>query len=236
MGTMKQFASRHDLSSGKLCTNILDRHRETIRVQKPHVAVGNLIRIVDATLALSNKQGFHATTLRDLARASELSMGALYSYFDSKETLLMMVLGEVSTAVNEVLGNPPAEVQRDPVDNLGWLIENHIYLTEAMLPWFVFAYLEAKSFPKVARDVATNSELQTEKMFADVLARGARTGSFVTDDPLLTASLIKPLLQDWYVKRSKYRRRDVSPEAFVHMVTDFVGTAIQMRQPVRAAS
>lgn len=236
MGTMKQFAGRYDLSTKALCTRILERHRETIRVQKPHIAVGNLVRIVDATLSLSNKQGFHATTLRDLARASELSMGALYSYFDSKETLLLMVLGEVSTVVNEILGHPPAEAMRDPYDYLVWLIENHIYLTEAMLPWFVFAYLEAKSFPKTAREVATNSELQTERMFADALESGARIGRFEVQDPLMTAALIKPLLQDWYVKRSKYRRRDVTPEAFARLVSDFVATAIQLKQAVRVAS
>ena len=236
MGTMKQFSGRHDLSSKSLCTRILERHRETIRVQKPSIAVGNLVRIVDATLSLSNKQGFHATTLRDLARASGLSMGALYSYFDSKETLLLMVLGEVSTVVNEILGQPPSEVQHDPHDHLVWLIENHVFLTEAMLPWFVFAYLEAKSFPKTAREVATNSELKTERMFADALQEGARRGRFTVADPLMTAALVKPLLQDWYIKRGKYRRRDVSPEIFVRLVTDFVATAIQLKEPVRVAS
>ena len=35
-------------------------------MQKPHVAVANLARIVEATLTLSNRQGFHATSLRDL--------------------------------------------------------------------------------------------------------------------------------------------------------------------------
>jgi hypothetical protein len=33
---------------------------------------------------------------------------------------------------------------------------------------------------------------------------------FVVDDVELTASLIKPMLQDWYVKRAKYRRRGVT--------------------------
>jgi len=34
--------------------------------------------------------------------------------------------------------------------------------------------------------------------------------------------LIKPLLQDWYVKRWKYQHRNVSVESYVAHVTDLV--------------
>ena len=32
------------------------------------------------------------------------------------------------------------------------------------------------------------------------------------------AALIKPLLQDWYVKRAKYRRRKVNIDSYIEMV------------------
>ncbi len=42
----------------------------------------------------------------------------------------------------------------------------------------------------------------------------------------LPASLIKPLLQDWYVKRAKYRRRGTSIEAYINAVGIFVDAAL----------
>ena len=51
------------------CARILKRHRAAIRVQKADVAIANLARIIDATLKLSNKKGFHATSLRELAKS-----------------------------------------------------------------------------------------------------------------------------------------------------------------------
>ena len=42
-------------------------------------------------------------SLRDLSRASGVSMGGLYAYFDSKTTLLNMILSEVTAAVQRVL-------------------------------------------------------------------------------------------------------------------------------------
>jgi len=215
-----------DHSTEALCAHILARHRDTIRVQKPHIAIANLARIIEATLRLSNKQGFHATTLRDLAQASGLSMGALYSYFGSKEALLGMILGEVSAAAIEAMAEPPMEVRADPREHLRWLIAAHIRLTEAMQPWFVFAYMEAKSFPAEARKMAVDSEAATEQIFSDVLRAGVAQGRFHVSSIELTAALIKPLVQDWYIKRSKYRKRGISIEQYIDSVSGLIEGAI----------
>lgn len=215
-----------DYTIEMLCARILDRHRDTIRVRKPHIAVANLARIIEATLKLSNKQGFHATSLRDLARASGLSMGGLYSYFSSKDALLGMILVEVSAAVGEALASPPEAICSDPRSHLHWLIESHIRLTETMQPWFVFAYMEAKSFPAAARKMAVDSEAATEQLFGAVLRAGVEAGRFHVPSIELTAALIKPLLQDWYVKRSKYRRRGITIEQYIDAVCGLIDKAI----------
>jgi AcrR family transcriptional regulator len=218
------------------CARILERHRTVIRVQKADVAVVNLARIIDATLKLSNKKGFHATSLRELAKASGLSMGALYSYFDNKATLLSMILREVGSTAVEVLKAPPHDLIDDPRAHLAWAIDTHIRLSEAMQPWFVFSFMEAKSFPPAERKIAIDSEAATEDIFAQVVARGVAAGEFIVDEAGLTASLIKPLLQDWYVKRRKYRRRGTSIETYIASVTRFVEAALSAKatQGVRA--
>lgn len=237
MASLREFQDRYDLSMEALCRRILDRHQATIRVKKPAVAVANLARIVETTLTLANRKGFHSTSLRDLAEQSGLSMGALYAYFDSKDTLLLMILGQVVGAVEEVLERPSAgpapalapDPAADPVARLRWLVETHVYLTETMHPWFVFAYMEAKAFPREGRELAVASELATERLIADTLAEGVRAGRFRVDDVTMTAALIKPLLQDWYVKRAKHRRRGLTPERYARAVTGFVETAIGLQ-------
>jgi len=227
--SLKAFQSEFDFSVEAICTRMLDRHRGTIRTQKPHIAVAKLARIIQTTLILSNRKGFHSMSLRELATASGLSMGALYAYFDSKDTLLMMILGEVSSAVSATLGNPPASLAEHPVHRLRWLLETHVYLTEVMQPWFLFAYMEAKAFPKEGREKARRSELATEALIADALEDANRRKQVCVLNVELTAALIKPLLQDWYVKRGKYRRRGVSPEQYVEAVTNFVESAVSLR-------
>jgi AcrR family transcriptional regulator len=218
--------TREPYSTEAICGRILERHRNSISVRKAHVATANLARIIDAVLWLSSRQGFHETTLRDLAEATGLSMGGLYSYFDNKNTLLVMILTEVAETAEAVLGNPPEGLPQEPANHLRWLIETHIRLTEAMQPWFVFAYMEAKGFPAPARRIATEGELATERLFSAVLERGVAQGVFAVDDVDLTASLIKPLLQDWYVKRAKYRKRGTAIGSYIAGVTAFVESAV----------
>lgn len=213
------------ITTETLCANILDRHRDTIVVKKPAFAMRKLSLIVTAALELSNEKGFQAMSLRDLSEKSGVSMGGLYAYFDSKTTLLKMILTEVTVQVQSAMSDAPPEIVADPVRHLDWLIETHIQLTEAMLPWFTFAFMEAKNFPAAERRMATDSEEQTEQFFADTISRGVATGVFRSDTSPLLASLIKPLLQDWYVKRSKYRRRKVKIKTYVETIKQTVHDA-----------
>lgn len=220
---------QQDYSTEAICERLLQRHRGSVSVQKPHLAVANLSRIIQSTLKLSNRQGFHAMSLRELATTAGLSMGGLYSYFDNKQTLLLMILDAVSTSAQDVLNDAPEGIADNPARHLDWLIGTHIQLTEIMQPWFVFVFMEAKAFPEPAKRIAIASEAATEAILADVLRRGVASGAFAIDDVALTAAIIKPLLQDWYVKRAKYRKAGISAGQYAGRVSGFVSAAITPR-------
>lgn len=235
-GASEPLRSRVDLGMDMLATRIVARHPETIKIKKLHVAVRNLGRILDSALTLSNRTGFHAMSLRDLSEHSGVSMGALYTYFDSKETLLAMILHTVAEVVEETLVAPLAASSDTPAERLRWLLARHVQLTEAMLPWFVFVYMEAKAFPAEAKAAVRSYERSTEALIESVLADGKKSGAFAIGDPAMTATLIKPLIQDWYVKRAKYRRRGVTPDGYAKATIDFVEAAILARSPRRQAA
>jgi AcrR family transcriptional regulator len=225
MTSLKAFLSENDLSIPALCSEIFERHQDTISVKRRHVAVAKLARIISAVLSISNERGFRAMSLRDLAKEANLSMGALYAYFDSKETLLMMILREVHAVVLRVLQVPP-ELADDPVQRLRWLIRTHVYLTEAMHSWFIFSFMEVRAFDEQARKFILDSEVVSESLFFDALDEGKRKGVFEIDNVQITSALIKPMLQDWYIKRWKHRRRKITPEGYADFLTSFIEAAI----------
>jgi len=117
----KSLVRQHGLTHREMCEEIFDRHADTIRVNRKAVAVANLDRIIAATLSVSNRRGFRAMSVRDLANETGMSMGGLYAYFESKETLLMMIVGQVRAVTERVLVLP-TDLHHEPAERLRWLL------------------------------------------------------------------------------------------------------------------
>lgn len=52
------------------------------------------LRVVDEAARLFSERGYHAASVRDIAAACGMTVGAIYSHFDSKEELLVAVYDE----------------------------------------------------------------------------------------------------------------------------------------------
>jgi AcrR family transcriptional regulator len=195
-------------------------NRETIKIKKEGVAVKNLVKILNAALNLSNEKGFAAMSLRDLSAAEGLSMGALYTYFTSKEELLHMIQRQ-SNVVAQVLLDQIKGID-NPRMKLRRVIQAHLYLSEVMQQWFYFAYMEAKNLAKEEQKKAIESELLTEKILIDIMKEGQEKGVFKAANIELTGAVIKAMLQDWYLKRWKYARRKVTVEKYAAFLVDLI--------------
>jgi AcrR family transcriptional regulator len=219
--TYAEFQKQIKISRQQICREVFVENRDSIRVKKENTVVKNLERIFSATLKISNKKGFQAMSMRDLGRETKMSMGALYSYFSSKEDLLAMLQHQRRTITRRILeGSIGGE--SDPAAKLRAAILTHLYLSEVMQPWFYFSYMEAKNLSREEQERAVASELYTEKLFADILKQGQSRGCFLPRDPQLTASIIKAMLQDWYLKRSKYRKRNLSVDQYAKFLLQFL--------------
>jgi AcrR family transcriptional regulator len=233
MTSYSEFKRQIDALRSEICREIYQQNKDRIRVKKEEVAVARLTAVFDGTLEISNRLGFQAMSVRDLSERTGISMGALYAYIESKDKLLDMILSMGGLATARVMAAAPEDLP-DARARLRWLLRAHLYLTEAMQPWFYFSYMETKYFDRQARQLAMERELASEQFFADCLRDGTAQGLFQDRDPALTAALIKPLLQDWYLKRWKYRRRKLSVEAYADALIAFVEAAV-LRQPAVAA-
>jgi AcrR family transcriptional regulator len=219
--TYAEFQKEIKISKPDICREVYANHRNSIRVKKENTVVKNLERIFSATLKISNKKGFQAMSMRDLGRETNLSMGALYSYFTSKEDLLAMLQDQRRTITKRIL-EACIEQESDPAAKLRAAILAHLYLSEAMQPWFYFSYMEAKNLSRVEQDLAVASEIYTENLLAEILRQGQSRGCFLPREPQLTASVIKAMLQDWYLKRRKYHIKKISVDQYADFILQFV--------------
>ncbi|MBU1398878.1 MAG: TetR/AcrR family transcriptional regulator [Proteobacteria bacterium] len=203
------------------CNEDFLENRRNIRIKKESTVAKNLEKIFDATLKISNNKGFQAMTMRDLSREAGLSMGALYSYFSCKEDLLKRLQSQRRSVTKRILEE---YINRETgiVDKLRTAIRIHLYLSEAMQPWFYFSYMETKNISGPEQAKAIESELYTEKIFEQILNEGEKARVFIHKNNQLTASIIKAMLQDWYLKRWKYAKRNISVEKYAKYLISII--------------
>jgi AcrR family transcriptional regulator len=226
----RDFQASIDISREHLYREIYQANRGQIQVKKEETVIRNLSRIFDAALKISNEKGFQAMSMRDFSKETGLSMGALYAYFGSKDDLLDMILRQGRQLVLRILDQHIHPIG-NPVQKLETAIRTHLYLSEALQPWFYFSFMEAKNMSPREKEKTVASELYTDQLFADILKEGQEAGLFTPRDRQQSAGGIKALLQDWYVKRWKYARRKTAVDQYADFIVDFVMAYHLVRRP-----
>ncbi len=88
------------------------------------------------------EQGFHGTSMRDLARASGMSLAGMYYYVRSKPELLFLIQDRCFSAVLAGAQEAVAE-KSDPAERLHAFIRHHIrFFTEHMAEMKVLSHEE----------------------------------------------------------------------------------------------
>lgn len=221
--SFESFMQTLNLSKQDIYQSSFDEKQQVRRIRKKKTIIKNLDKIFGSVLKISNKKGFKAMSMRDLSLESGLSMGALYNYFSGKDDLLEMLQHQQRSITGKLLEERIAAVS-SPRDKLKAAIYTHLYLSEALQPWFYFSFMEAKNLTGAEKEKTVASERATEKLFFDILTDGQAQEAFHPHEPRLGASLIKAMLQDWYLKRGKYANRAISVDQYADYVYRFVET------------
>ncbi|WP_328190187.1 TetR/AcrR family transcriptional regulator [Marinobacter sp. OP 3.4] len=217
------FKAELALSKEEICRELYQENTDRIRIKKEGTATRNLARIIDSTLRLANSKGFHAMTLRDLCADSGLSMGGLYAYIRNKDDLIHLIQSHGFKLTRRTVLHYINGID-DPMSKLSQAIRAHVFLSELIRPWFYFSFMEAKSLPAVEKQNAIATEREIETIFCNVISEGIERGVFREINARLLSSLIKAMLQDWYLKRRKYRDQGVSVEDYANQLNDLLKT------------
>jgi AcrR family transcriptional regulator len=112
------------------------------------------------------EKNYHSTTMRDISRATNISLAGLYHYCKSKEELLFLIQDNCFGRVLERLEERLREVE-DPLSKLRIFIENHLSFFAANMAEMKVLSHEAES---LAGDLHTH--VSTKKDRYTKLARG----------------------------------------------------------------
>ncbi len=117
-------------------------------------------------MRLFAEKGFQATTIAEIARASEANAGSVYFFFQTKQEILLAVLDAYCQGIERMLLQPTWESVTDPIDRIFALLERYrsfLLETECRYgcPIGILALELHEPDPPVQRMLAANFERWT---------------------------------------------------------------------------
>jgi len=217
----KEFKKLYSASGRDISRAVFLKNQEVMRIKREETAVTNLDKIFAAVFSITYNKGYQAMSMRDLSLKTGMSLGALYAYFPGKDDLLAIMQTQARAMVKGTL-EEFAQAHENPLEKLRAVIKAHIFLSELFRPWFYFTFMEARNLTPQGFEAVKSIEEHTQKILSDILVQGEETGLFKSGNHALTACMIKAMQQEWYLKRWKYTKQNITVDQFTDHVLEMV--------------
>jgi TetR/AcrR family acrAB operon transcriptional repressor len=145
-------------------------------------------KLLSAALRVFSQNGYAASRLEDIAQAAQVTRGAIYHHFGSKEKLYIELVHHYEAGINQVAqeimdegGTPRTILQRLLVRLFEYLEENDDY--RAVVELSVNKVEITKELEELTRQIILGRRILI-RYFADLLRQGMDAGEFRADLPV----------------------------------------------------
>ena len=165
-----------------------------------------LEHILRTSARIFAEKSYHSTSMRDIARATGVSLAGLYHYCKSKEELLFLIQDHCFAMVRERLEERIKDVD-DPIEKLHIFIDNHLSFFAANMAEMKVLSHEAESLEgELHRHVSTKKEGYAKlarKILREIQGQSAVESGF--DVTAATYALFGMMnwIYNWYDPRGK---------------------------------
>ncbi len=184
-----------------------------------------LVYLLKTSAAIFAEKGYHSTSIRDIARATGMSLSGLYYYFKSKEELLFLIQDYCFSTVIDDCRRLIDGVE-DPVRRLKLFIENHLnYFVNNMNEMKVLSH-EANSIRgELLKKVNAKKRQYVDLAMSLITEIGRQFGAESVDVRVATFSLFGMMnwIYNWYNPRKDVDVAGLSQNMTRLFLTGFLG-------------
>jgi AcrR family transcriptional regulator len=185
------------------------------------------------------EKSYHSTPMRDISRATEVSLAGLYHYCKSKEELLFLIQDNCFGRVLERLEQRLGGVE-DPVTKLGIFIENHLSFFAANMSEMKVLSHEAESLRgDLYAHVSTRKDNYT-KLARQILREVQETqqSKEPVDLTVATYALFGMMnwIYNWYDPQGKLNVSDLASNVMKLFLNGFVPNGMCSSFPIPSES
>jgi AcrR family transcriptional regulator len=136
------------------------------------------------------RQGYDATTMREISKTTGITIGSLYDYIRKKEDVLCLVFDVFYETWTEHLEKSGVMVIEDPVLQLRTAVRRMMEFVYEYRDMVLLMYRESKRLPKTFLQSILEKERGLGECFTTILQRGVEKRVFRIEAPTFTAKLI----------------------------------------------
>jgi len=159
------------------------------KIKNPDLIRKRQQQICGGAMKVFRKKGFHAASIRQIARASRMSLGSLYDYIEKKEDILFLVhkdiLDQIYLRIDSI-----SRQYTNPLDQLINVLKGLFDLTCERKEEMLFVYTETKSLEKWYLHEILRKEAAFVDRFRELIESGVREGTFQCENPDLIANIL----------------------------------------------
>jgi len=179
-----------------------------------------------AAAKLFCEQGYHATSVRDIAERIGIQGGSLYSHFASKDEMLWAVVSDAADRFSEAIG--PIVISDRPILNkLREAIVAHVEIVTSDLSAAAVYTVEWRHLGEARRAEVTELRDRYEELWRTLVDRGIRDRVLAATD---AASVSRFILSSLNYLFTWYRPDGpMTPEEVGAMMADYILDGIKRR-------
>ena len=196
----------------------------TVRTYSPNNGLVEERRsqIIQATLHLIAARGIQKTSIREIARASEMTVGNLYHYIGTREDIIYLAfnygIDRARKLIKEI--NDSGETLA-PREALKAAIDRYIRYQHANWEGTVFLYKEMGSFSPSLRLPVIEVNSHMHDAFIHIIKKGCKTGVFASANIDMVASTIVSMGDMWALKRWQFKK-NYTLEKYISSLTEMI--------------
>ncbi|MDQ7794670.1 MAG: TetR/AcrR family transcriptional regulator [bacterium] len=174
--------------------------------------------ILETAVRLFRKQGYHATSVQDIADAVGLQKGSLYHYITGKEELLARIIAEGMQGYAQVL----EEIVAQPLparERLARAVRHHVAMIAENLGIYTVFLRERHALTPEQQKLVAESMRRYQALFERTVEEGIEQGEFRAVSPRLAAMLMLGAgnwLYQWFSPEGRLSATEIA-EAFLDL-------------------
>ncbi len=157
-------------------------------------------QFVAAATALFGRNSYDSTTMKEISKQAGFSSGLIYSYVQTKEDMLFLVLQNLLDSYQREIPKS-LEVVVDPIERFCTAVRAYCQVVDAHSDATLLAYRATKALSSERKAEIKRMELETNSLVADCVRTCIETGYFRSINVSLMAYQVVMVAHGWALKR-----------------------------------